>query len=47
MSVESWDDDKYGGVGELGEETEDQPWGMPQDEYKALNPKDKKQVRNR
>jgi len=23
------------------------PWGMPQNEYKALNPKDKKQVRNR
>jgi hypothetical protein len=26
---------------------EDQPWGMPQDQYKALNPRDKKQVRNR
>lgn len=24
-----------------------QPWGMPQDQYKALNPRDKKQVRNR
>lgn len=26
---------------------EDQPWGMPQEQYKALNPLDKKQVRNR
>ncbi|GMK57330.1 hypothetical protein CspeluHIS016_0401640 [Cutaneotrichosporon spelunceum] len=26
---------------------ESQPWGMPQDQYKALNPRDKKQVRNR
>ncbi|BEI86234.1 hypothetical protein CcaverHIS002_0605210 [Cutaneotrichosporon cavernicola] len=26
---------------------ETQPWGMPQDQYKALNPRDKKQVRNR
>jgi hypothetical protein len=24
-----------------------QPWGMPQEEYLALAPKDKKQVRNR
>ena len=32
---------------DLGEETEEQPWGMPQDDYKALNPRDKKQVRNR
>ena len=31
----------------IGEETEEQPWGMPQDQYKALNPRDKKQVRNR
>lgn len=42
QSNESWDDDKDekglpGG----------QPWGMPQDQYKALNPRDKKQVRNR
>lgn len=29
------------------EEYEDQPWGMPQEEYKALNSRDKKQVRNR
>lgn len=26
---------------------DNQPWGMPQEEYKALNPRDKKQVRNR
>lgn len=26
---------------------DDQPWGMPQEQYKALNPRDKKQVRNR
>ena len=43
----SWDDEKFGHIGELGEETEEQPWGMPQEEYKALNPRDKKQVRNR
>jgi hypothetical protein len=30
-----------------GEESEDQPYGLPQDEYKALNPRDKKKVRNR
>ena len=38
-----------GGMGhmKIGEETEEQPWGMPQDQYKALNPRDKKQVRNR
>lgn len=35
----SWDDRKEG--------DDDQPWGMPQEQYKALNPKDKKQVRNR
>jgi hypothetical protein len=41
---ESWDEDmKYGKL----DSTDDQPWGMPQDEYKALNPRDKKQVRNR
>jgi hypothetical protein len=34
---------KYGKL----DSTDDQPWGMPQDEYKALNPRDKKQVRNR
>lgn len=28
-------------------DNEQQPWGMPQDQYKALNPRDKKQVRNR
>jgi len=47
VSPGSWDDDKYGALGDLGEETEEQPWGMPPDEYKALNPRDKKQVRNR
>ncbi|KLT38794.1 hypothetical protein CC85DRAFT_305655 [Cutaneotrichosporon oleaginosum] len=31
--------------GKDGDET--QPWGMPQEQYKALNPRDKKQVRNR
>jgi hypothetical protein len=31
----------------LDEVTEDQPWGMPQHLYKDLNPKDKKQVRNK
>ncbi|ODN83526.1 hypothetical protein, variant 6 [Cryptococcus amylolentus CBS 6039] len=29
------------------ESTEEQPWGMPQEEYKALPPAAKKQVRNR
>lgn len=28
-------------------DSDQQPWGMPQDQYKALNPRDKKQVRNR
>jgi hypothetical protein len=43
-SGESWDEgDMKDGKGLGGE----QPWGMPQDEYKALNPRDKKQVRNR
>ena len=55
-SAESWDegDGRYVGVaakeeleGDEGEEGVEQPWGMPQDEYKALNPRDKKQVRNR
>lgn len=46
-SNESWDDEKYGMMDDMGEETGEQPWGMPQDEYKALNPRDKKQVRNR
>ncbi|WVF67656.1 hypothetical protein IAT40_002415 [Kwoniella sp. CBS 6097] len=47
----SWDDgDRYIPTStemdtkELGDE---QPWGMPQEQYKALNPRDKKQVRNR
>jgi hypothetical protein len=31
----------------LDEVTEEQPWGMPQHLYKDLNPKDKKQVRNK
>ncbi|WWC63616.1 uncharacterized protein I303_106221 [Kwoniella dejecticola CBS 10117] len=50
-SSNSWDEmDKYMpsstevGTRELGD---DQPWGMPQSEYKALTPRDKKQVRNR
>lgn len=34
----SWGDHK---------DDDEQPWGMPQDQYKALNPRDKKQVRNR
>lgn len=43
-SGESWDEgDMKDGKGLGGE----QPWGMPQEEYKALNPRDKKQVRNR
>lgn len=43
-SNESWDESEMrDGKGNGGE----QPWGMPQDEYKALNPRDKKQVRNR
>lgn len=42
QSNESWDDDKD----EKGLPGS-QPWGMPQEEYKALNPRDKKQVRNR
>ena len=55
-SIESWDDGdgRYIGVDAKGEGDEDdgedgngQPWGMPQDEYKALYPRDKKQVRNR
>lgn len=28
-------------------EPDNQPWGMPQEEYRALNPREKKQVRNR
>lgn len=43
QSGESWDENDKDGKGLGGE----QPWGMPQDEYKALNPRDKKQVRNR
>ncbi|WVQ68560.1 uncharacterized protein L199_006769 [Kwoniella botswanensis] len=51
-STESWDEIERNFVPtstevetrELGDE---QPWGMPQSEYKALNPRDKKQVRNR
>lgn len=48
QSNESWDegDSKYGHLGDK-EDGDEQPWGMPQDEYKALNPRDKKQVRNR
>ncbi|EIW68321.1 hypothetical protein TREMEDRAFT_63494 [Tremella mesenterica DSM 1558] len=41
---ESWDEGDYDIRGEDGG---DQPWGMPQDQYKALNPTAKKQVRNR
>ncbi|WWC90412.1 uncharacterized protein L201_005347 [Kwoniella dendrophila CBS 6074] len=53
QSTESWDElDHYPqsteiDSKELAEITDDQPWGMPQAEYKALNPRDKKQVRNR
>ncbi|KAK8854519.1 hypothetical protein IAR55_003258 [Kwoniella newhampshirensis] len=51
QSDASWDgDERYApGSGEVDRrDVEDiQPWGMPQDEYKALNPRDKKQVRNR
>lgn len=57
QSNESWDDGegrynlsldtKEEGDLEDREEGDEQPWGMPQDEYKALNPRDKKQVRNR
>ena len=50
LSVESWDDGegRYDMSGDKMEgEDGEQPWGMPQDEYKALNPRDKKQVRNR
>ena len=43
QSTGSWeDDDKMGPL-----DDDDQPWGMPQEQYKALNPRDKKQVRNR
>ncbi|RSH88540.1 uncharacterized protein EHS24_001085 [Apiotrichum porosum] len=38
-SGDSWADEN--------KDDEEQPWGMPQDQYKALNPRDKKQVRNR
>lgn len=34
-------------TGDRKYEKDPQPWGMPQEEYKKLNPKDKKQVRNR
>ncbi|ORY32155.1 hypothetical protein BCR39DRAFT_60707 [Naematelia encephala] len=42
QSAESWDEGDR-----TGRDDDEQPWGMPQDEYKALNPRDKKQVRNR
>lgn len=45
VSVGSWDDDGDRSGANLDDE--DQPWGMPQEQYKALNPRDKKQVRNR
>ncbi|KAK4683935.1 hypothetical protein P7C73_g6270, partial [Tremellales sp. Uapishka_1] len=49
---EDWDEGSGGGrymsqMTEDDTETDNQPWGMPQEEYKALNPRDKKQVRNR
>lgn len=55
QSNESWEDregryvsvDSKGEGDEEGEDGTGEPWGMPQDEYKALNPRDKKQVRNR
>ncbi|WVW85304.1 hypothetical protein I302_107342 [Kwoniella bestiolae CBS 10118] len=51
-STESWDeiDNNFmptSTEAETRELMDDQPWGMPQAEYKALNPRDKKQVRNR
>ena len=45
--AESWDESDKSGKPVIGEETDEQPWGMPQDQYKSLNPRDKKQVRNR
>ena len=44
---ESWDESDKSGKPVIGEETDERPWGMPQDQYKQLNPRDKKQVRNR
>ncbi|OCF35776.1 hypothetical protein I316_02268 [Kwoniella heveanensis BCC8398] len=47
----SWDDgDRYMPTStemDVKELADEQPWGMPQEQYKALNPRDKKQVRNR
>lgn len=45
VSQDSWDE-RYGEMGGDGRDGQE-PWGMPQDEYRALNPRDKKQVRNR
>ncbi|WVQ71980.1 hypothetical protein IAR50_001523 [Cryptococcus sp. DSM 104548] len=53
MNSSSSDNEDYRGGGRRGssaienECTEEQPWGMPQEEYKALTPAAKKQVRNR
>lgn len=51
QSFDSWDDEQDMPSGKItGDrkyEKDPQPWGMPQEEYKKLNPKDKKQVRNR
>lgn len=51
QSFGSWDDEREMSTGKVGgdrkHEKDPQPWGMPQEEYKKLNPKDKKQVRNR
>ncbi|WVR09345.1 hypothetical protein IAU60_006411 [Kwoniella sp. DSM 27419] len=48
-SVGSWEDDRLIPTStEMDtKELTEQPWGMPQEAYKALNPRDKKQVRNR
>ncbi|OWZ29661.1 hypothetical protein C343_04692 [Cryptococcus neoformans C23] len=51
QSFDSWDDEQEMSSGKVTgdrkHEKDSQPWGMPQEEYKKLNPKDKKQVRNR
>lgn len=36
-----------GDIPSIGQVTENQPWGIPQEIYKSLNPKDKKQIRNK
>lgn len=51
-STSSWDGYALSRPGVSSSSTDkkdddEQPWGMPQEQYKALNPRDKKQVRNR